>query len=333
MNPLFFVFTLSCLAVGNRPSFDKNMARAFASFAQAGYCGHNESTKEMLLDWTCGDSCREAGISIVPGTMRFIEHREILEKTATFMYAVRIVQNMTPACVVGYRGSATLANWIHDFDTTKVMTGDGGMCPGCYVSHGFWTIVVNSMPALLGNMSEIGCRPGGETDKVYVAGHSLGAALAQLAMFAFRTKGFDVLGSYHFESPRVGNRAFADHFDHFFSQAVPTFRVTHGKDLFVQVPFRRHPWNFEHTNYEVYINLAGHIDECREREDPRCSDQWHFAQLLCPLWRPWMSLFSAWLNECIQYLSVKHCKNPLADTGNLCTCAALVQRERHDLVI
>lgn len=67
--------------------------------------------------------------------------------------------------------------------------------------------------------------------KVYVTGHSLGAAMATVALPYIYNMNLNrpIDGFYNFESPRVGDKAFSDWFK---SQkfAVLSGRVTHASD-------------------------------------------------------------------------------------------------------
>merc|ERR1711934_1345773 len=63
-----------------------------------------------------------------------------------------------------------------------------------------------------------------------------------MAIFALDYTGFKVAKSYTFESPRVGNQAFAEAFDRAFARRFPVFRVTHHKDPAVHVPPMRVGW-------------------------------------------------------------------------------------------
>jgi triacylglycerol lipase len=62
--------------------------------------------------------------------------------------------------------------------------------------------------------------------KIWLTGHSLGAALATLAADRLT----DVQGLYTFGSPRVGDKGFQAHF------RVPAYRVVNGQDIVATVP-------------------------------------------------------------------------------------------------
>lgn len=64
--------------------------------------------------------------------------------------------------------------------------------------------------------------------KIWLAGHSLGAALATLAVDRLA----HVQGLYTFGSPRVGDREFAARF------RVPSFRLVNGRDFAARMPLK-----------------------------------------------------------------------------------------------
>jgi len=117
----------------------------------------------------------------------------------------------------------------------------------------------------------IGCSQEGGQNVVYVTGHSYGSAITKLAMFGLVENGWRVAKSYDFEGPRVGNEAFARHFDSAFGRYLPTFRVTHNRDPVVHLPFDFQ--GFEHVQQEVFYAEDGSYTVCKNVEDKSCSNQ------------------------------------------------------------
>jgi triacylglycerol lipase len=99
--------------------------------------------------------------------------------------------------------------------------------------------------------------------KIWLTGHSLGAALATLAADRLQ----DVPGLYTFGSPRVGDRGFQAHFH------VPAYRVVNGKDIVASVPGKN---PFRHVGELVWIDPDGglydHPDAEGKPDDPGCSE-------------------------------------------------------------
>lgn len=76
----------------------------------------------------------------------------------------------------------------------------------------------------------------GGDKKLFVCGHSLGAALAQLAAHRFALEGYKVSQVYVYGSPRVGNREFRGAYNELLGEQ--TFLHINNKDIVTQVPLR-----------------------------------------------------------------------------------------------
>lgn len=99
-----------------------------------------------------------------------------------------------------------------------------------------------------------------DTAKVWVTGHSLGAALATLA--AARSERLD--GVYTFGSPRVGDEGFAAAFSGLMAgKGVECFRVVNHEDLVTKVPIRALPPGtvFKHVGSLKRIERDGSIHD------------------------------------------------------------------------
>merc|ERR1712054_529798 len=111
-----------------------------------------------------------------------------------------------------FRGSDNSFNWKRNFQYGLTIPEDYNECPHCKVHRGFYTIWKNTHNDALQALSDVGCGPevsNNPNNLLYITGHSLGAALSQLAMFTLDSAGFKLAKQYMFESPRVGNKAFA----------------------------------------------------------------------------------------------------------------------------
>lgn len=117
--------------------------------------------------------------------------------------------------------------------------------------------------------------------KLYVAGHSLGAAQAQLFATSFKLQGYDpILVSYG--QPRIGNKEFADFVSELFfdgddglsmNDTRRMYRFTHWNDIFVGLP----DWgNYTHSVGEIYIDQRdvypplNAVTACAGPENPDC---------------------------------------------------------------
>jgi triacylglycerol lipase len=131
--------------------------------------------------------------------------------------------------IVAFRGTepANLRDWVTDAEAILV-PGPAGM-----VHKGFLdalTLVHRSLREIIRTFQDRG-------QSLWVAGHSLGAALATLFVAKLR---FDedkpVFGLYTFGQPRTGNRDFARAFDADFQSLM--FRFVNNTDVVPRVPPR-----------------------------------------------------------------------------------------------
>mmetsp|Transcript_14375 Transcript_14375/g.32703 ORF Transcript_14375/g.32703 Transcript_14375/m.32703 type:complete len:326 (+) Transcript_14375:30-1007(+) len=284
--------------------YEEKLSRVFATLTQASYCGADE----RLREWTCSP-CRDAGVEVVPGSVRFISRRELVQPNSTFVLIARLATLMGPqqeaGCLVSFRGSETFTNWIEDFRFwNRIVPFD--WCKDCFVEDGFSSVWRNVAPELLAHLLEIGCVPANRsnastTSSLFITGHSLGAAVGTLAMCSLQALGYQVGLSFLFESPRVGNKEFAEAFDQEFSRKIPAYRITHARDPVPHLPPRNLiGFKYRHVNYEVFYDREGQWRFCDQQEDPSCADQYSLLGTL-----PFVG---------------DHCATPLAPEGSICHC-------------
>jgi hypothetical protein len=91
---------------------------------------------------------------------------------------------------------------------------------------------------------------GPTTPRLWITGHSLGAALAKL--FAIRCK-LAIAGVYTFGEPRVGNAAFRDYYNALLKSC--TFRVVDGEDFITRIPWLLAL--YRHSGTEVFYSAFG----------------------------------------------------------------------------
>ncbi len=141
---------------------------------------------------------------------------------------------------IAFRGTADWRNALTDMDCKLIHAG------GYRVHRGFHQAVEAidaSLTAALGDVSGM---------RLWVTGHSLGGALAELWALRALERGHDIAGVYTFGQPRVGDAAFAAYYDSLLKPR--TFRVVHGDDV---VP--RIPWllaKYRHAGNEIFYPRA-----------------------------------------------------------------------------
>merc|ERR1719223_179247 len=138
-----------------------------------------------------------------------------------------------------------------------------------------------------------------------VLGHSLGAAVGTIAMFTLQDRGFTVQQSYIFESPRIGNVAFASAFASHFHRDVPVFRISNQRDPVVHLQPAGQPDMWSHVRSEVYYYPSYNTSEyvvCENAEDNQCAGRYSLADTLA--------------------FGRDHCASSLAVGGNICEVPA-----------
>ena len=92
---------------------------------------------------------------------------------------------------------------------------------------------------------------------LWCTGHSLGAALAVVAVAHLLKEGHSVDGLYNFGQPRVGDDDFAEEFGRTFGKRH--FRFVNNNDAVTRVPPRS--FGYSHTGELRYIDTSGQIEE------------------------------------------------------------------------
>ena len=92
---------------------------------------------------------------------------------------------------------------------------------------------------------------------LWFTGHSLGAALATLAVATLREEDKPVHGLYTFGQPRTGERSFATNFNADFKPRC--FRFVNNNDVVTRVPLRA--MNYSHVGTFLYFDKDGNLDD------------------------------------------------------------------------
>jgi triacylglycerol lipase len=152
--------------------------------------------------------------------------------------------------LVAFRGTQPdkLDDWITDADVILADTEVGS------VHYGFWAAlqsVWDNLEQTIGNHQQNG-------QSLWFTGHSLGAALATLAVARIRLTLKPVHSLYTYGSPRVGSIAFTDRFDQDFGEF--TFRYVNNSDVVTRVPTREMGYSHVGTSLTFDANGDVHAD-------------------------------------------------------------------------
>lgn len=265
-----FAFTAFLNGCGRQPAtegYSEPAAILYARLAGAAYC-----PTETLQNWTCGDFCDSfSDVSAV----------KICESYAhsSVAFAVQLPASigLRPRCVLSFRGSSNTQNWLDNLVTWRA-DAPFHDCDGCATHSGFLDIWLDMRTCVENALEAAGCARGSD---IAVTGHSLGAALGALAAVGLQAQGWNIVESYDFGRPRVGNGAFAKAYDSRFRQR--TYRITHAQDPVPHLPPQL--LGFEHTDPEIFYksNLSAGWRQCNTSDaanTTNCSYQYDSSTLL-----------------------------------------------------
>ena len=159
------------------------------------------------------------------------------------------VAGNTEMILVAFRGAepARLKDWMTDTQLRRK--------PGPYgkVHRGFlkslqhvWEDIQNALTSFQN-----------QSQSIWFTGHSLGAALATLAVAKMGEDAKPVNGLYTFGQPRVGGKAFAREFNIDFKDI--TFRFVNNNDVVTRVPTRE--LGFRHVGQAFYFDSTGMLHD------------------------------------------------------------------------
>ncbi|KRX00049.1 hypothetical protein PPERSA_07246 [Pseudocohnilembus persalinus] len=220
-------------------TYDPNTGEMLAAFTQAAYCLPHKITK-----WKCGN----------PLNKGFTGYYEPLD-----------------AIIISWKGTIKIRQWLEDFDYFKTAYP---YCDGCEVHKGFWQGWEGLQSYFWLAFNKL--REAHPESKIYLTGHSLGAALSVFNAMDLIENGITDFVWYNFGQPRIGNKATADYIQKNLTNKL--MRVTHHKDPVPHVP--PEDFGFYHSTQEIfYVHSSDPNKEhiiCSDSngEDPNCSDKY-----------------------------------------------------------
>ncbi len=158
------------------------------------------------------------------------------------------VMSNNNVAIVAFRGSEpNIKDWGRNF----TFPFDDGPFGGD-VHSGFYSGVNNVWEMLTGAIKDFN---GTGQKTLWFTGHSLGGALATLAVAKLREMNQSVSGLYTFGQPRVGDEIFADGFNSKFKSL--SFRFVNNNDIVTRVP--PSVLKFSHIGTFKYFNKDGKL--------------------------------------------------------------------------
>lgn len=154
--------------------------------------------------------------------------------------------------VVSFRGTEPnrIEDWLTDIDFNFVEGPLGGR-----VHDGFYTALSNVWQKIERTISLFRAN---KPKSLWFTGHSLGAAVAALAVAKLRDEDRPVDGLYTFGQPRTGDRTFARNFNLEFKPYA--FRFVNNNDIVTRVPPRA--MNFSHVGtFKYFTETKNLVDD------------------------------------------------------------------------
>ena len=147
---------------------------------------------------------------------------------------------------ISFRGTTDERDLKTDFNFFKTSSPFGK------VHKGFYKSLTSIYDEILREIKQI---PSWESKSIYISGHSLGGALAQLMARKLVHDGIAVDYVFTFGSPRVGNGKFARKYNKYFKKN--SFRFVNNNDGVVFLPPRL--FGYKHAKACAYITSKGKI--------------------------------------------------------------------------
>ncbi|HYQ05781.1 MAG TPA: lipase family protein [Xanthobacteraceae bacterium] len=172
---------------------------------------------------------------------------------------------------LSFRGTSSTKNWNTDFRVHLVHPNDTD--PQLRVHDGFYQAFIKLNEGTLGIKDKLDAIKDATNGAIpiYIAGHSLGGALAQIAGAVLGSD--QVAACYTFGSPRVGN----SYFDLWVK--VPSYRVMNYADIVPQVPL---PIAYRHSGDPRY--MPDHVTSSPYRFQPNVLERgWQMVRGLIQL--------------------------------------------------
>jgi triacylglycerol lipase len=151
-----------------------------------------------------------------------------------------------PFAVLVFRGTTGLRNWFLDLDVRPER-----LAPRTVVHRGFVEALHQVWQDLQPQLANL-------TEPLFMTGHSMGGALAQLAAWYHPPQAVYAIGA-----PRVGDAGFATRM-----AAVPIYRLVNGRDVVADLPPSTRLLSFCAAGRMVHIDRKGRICEMEPGGEP-----------------------------------------------------------------
>lgn len=253
---LFLLLVLSCSQEITRREYSSGRYNGKVAYLMAAL-----SQQAYQLDYT-----KAAGGTVPPLFFQHLQDYIKIDRSKVFYHhgsdTAGYVAGNGNVLIVVFRGTASVQNALSDIQATQEdMTSVRGQGMG-RVHSGFYRALNSVSATIARSIEELRDR----RQPVLFTGHSLGGALATLAVAQAIAPPDSVTGLYTYGAPRVGNRTFKENFDSHY--AAMTYRIRNFRDPVPDTPPEL--LDFTHPGQLVYYDegtsvKAGKIPEAQLR--------------------------------------------------------------------
>lgn len=245
-----------------KEQYDIEWVRRIAAMARMTY----HSMTDSIEAWEC-DQCYFSGLRVKKETIT-VMNAERCELRAT-LARFEGPEHFEDHCILAIRGTQTSHNAIEDLNADyRPMPVKWG-CRDCRVHQGFLQYWLSFEKRIVRGLRESTCN---ET-KLYITGHSMGAAVATVAawplMYLYKQQ---LAGVVTFQSPRAFDLLGSETWNAIIGQHVISFRHNSEGDIVPHVPCDI-PDAYAHVDTEVYYNRRGthYFKDIQGTDEQLCS--------------------------------------------------------------
>jgi predicted lipase len=196
--------------------------------------------------------------------------------------------DLTKSIHIVLRGSSSVLNWLDDLEVRQVPYTTWSECGfeygneygneyenKCKVHNGFYKATLGLLNQTIDQIKLLQISK--PNYKIYINGHSLGNAIADLLSMELLKKHIET-NVYGYGKPRVGNKNYAKFIN---TKNIEHYRHTHDRDIIPHVP----PINglgYYHSCQEIFEDSTGQLKFCSRTdcEDQTCGNQYTLTQTI-----------------------------------------------------
>jgi len=285
LHSLFTVLCVIATASLCSAAYDPVQSLEYAFACKMAHCDPS-----MIESWTCGDACTN-----LTGYKNFYSKIVTVSKNQTLAFTM-ITNTAEKKFVIAYRSTVGDYQTLIEILQSGPTTYDIANITGGQVMSYFYTHYKKYLrPIVIPKLQE--AYAAFPDYKFVFAGHSLGAALTTITAFDALTQEVVPRNQsimYNYGSPRVVNYKLAQAIE----ELIPEiYRITHWKDIVPHIPLCVQnstnqckatgsdldetigKWASYHVGGEAFYNEdSSQFTLCDYAEDPKCADQFTFAQ-------------------------------------------------------